>query len=364
MISLIEPLALIMTWGGALCKNAYITKPYLKSLGIKGENIKPNGGLFHLNKSLLEKTQNNLTKECFENLRFIFEVQRHHDLCLSDESPFGVLIDKYKLNTKHLIPFANVNLVSSSASSDIWHLAGFANKPWRNKDVLFCLYEWMVNYKICVNEFGFIDRLDLIDIDLQESKMYKLLSYINKEKLDLEAIKQLRAKPNIAQQKDLEELRLFKAKREFKELQTIALKKELNKKYQNLNVNLSISQDIKTNAVARVKNQLSYKLGFAMIQNSKSLMGYIRLPFVLSYIYALHKEESAKFKLATQQHKHILSPLESYANYEDGLKCKEHLSYKLGQGFIKAYKYWYLGGLIKFVLIDIFLIKRKFKKRY
>ncbi|MCI7766324.1 MAG: hypothetical protein MSH45_07885, partial [Helicobacter sp.] len=34
----------------------------------------------------------------------------------------------------------------------------------------------------------------------------------------------------------------------------------------------------------RIHNHLSYKLGQAMIENSKSLLGYIRMPFVLSYI--------------------------------------------------------------------------------
>ncbi|MCR8709140.1 glycosyltransferase family 2 protein, partial [Campylobacter sp. RM5063] len=37
-------------------------------------------------------------------------------------------------------------------------------------------------------------------------------------------------------------------------------------------------------AKQRIQNQLSYKLGQAMIVNSKSVLGYIRMPFVLSYI--------------------------------------------------------------------------------
>ncbi|EPM6220120.1 glycosyltransferase, partial [Campylobacter coli] len=36
--------------------------------------------------------------------------------------------------------------------------------------------------------------------------------------------------------------------------------------------------------VTRIQNHLSYKLGQAMIINSKSILGYIRMPFVLSYI--------------------------------------------------------------------------------
>ncbi|ELW4883274.1 sugar transferase, partial [Campylobacter coli] len=44
-------------------------------------------------------------------------------------------------------------------------------------------------------------------------------------------------------------------------------------------------------AKIRIQNQLSYKLGQAMIVNSKSMLGYIRMPFVLSYIYDKHKQE-------------------------------------------------------------------------
>ena len=41
----------------------------------------------------------------------------------------------------------------------------------------------------------------------------------------------------------------------------------------------------------RIRNHLSYKLGQAMILNSKSILGYMRMPFVLSYIKDKHKQE-------------------------------------------------------------------------
>ncbi|EHO9321449.1 capsular polysaccharide synthesis protein, partial [Campylobacter coli] len=44
-------------------------------------------------------------------------------------------------------------------------------------------------------------------------------------------------------------------------------------------------------AKSRIQNQLSYKLGQAMVVNLKSLLGYIRMPFVLSYIKDKHKQE-------------------------------------------------------------------------
>ncbi|HFU2596668.1 TPA: hypothetical protein ACH5K9_000629 [Campylobacter jejuni] len=79
-----------------------------------------------------------------------------------------------------------------------------------------------------------------------------------------------------------------------------------NKHFQKLNTNLT--SEIKQNklelqqiqsqivfqtkygtAKTRIQNQLSYKLGQAMIANSKSILGYIRMPFVLSYIKDKHK---------------------------------------------------------------------------
>ncbi|EAJ2693240.1 hypothetical protein DA713_09005, partial [Campylobacter coli] len=49
-------------------------------------------------------------------------------------------------------------------------------------------------------------------------------------------------------------------------------------------------------AKTRIQNQLSYKLGQAMITNSKSLLGYIRMPFVLSYIKDKHKQEQKNYQ--------------------------------------------------------------------
>lgn len=44
-------------------------------------------------------------------------------------------------------------------------------------------------------------------------------------------------------------------------------------------------------AKARIQNHLSYKLGQALIENSKSIFGFIRMPYVSSYIADKHKFE-------------------------------------------------------------------------
>ncbi|EGH4468697.1 hypothetical protein IEJ30_001516 [Campylobacter lari] len=101
-------------------------------------------------------------------------------------------------------------------------------------------------------------------------------------------------------------------------------------------------------AKSRIQNQLSYKLGQAMIVNSKSILGYIRMPFVLSYIKDKHKQEQKIYQEKIKKDPSLkLPPLEDYPDYQEALKLKNHLSYKLGQALIQANKTWYKGGYVK-----------------
>ena len=89
----------------------------------------------------------------------------------------------------------------------------------------------------------------------------------------------------------------------------------------------------------RIKNQLSYKLGRAMIENSKSLWGYIRMPYVLSYVKEKHQKEQKDYREKIKVNPNLKLPLiESYPDYKEALKYKNHLSYKLGQAVIDADK--------------------------
>ncbi|WP_270966658.1 hypothetical protein [Campylobacter upsaliensis] len=71
-----------------------------------------------------------------------------------------------------------------------------------------------------------------------------------------------------------------------------------------------------------IKQHLSYKLGQAMIECSKSLFGYVCLPYVLYYIKSTHKKENLE---TTQQ----------FLDYEEAQNIKNHLSYKLDQGLLQ-----------------------------
>ncbi|EOH1934124.1 hypothetical protein ACLWPS_001537 [Campylobacter jejuni] len=111
----------------------------------------------------------------------------------------------------------------------------------------------------------------------------------------------------------------------------------------------------------RIQNQLSYKLGQAMIANSKSLVGYIRMPFVLSYIKDKHKQEQKIYQEKIKKDPSLkLPPLENYPDYKEALKEKECFTYKLGEALIKANKTWYKGGYVRL----LFKIRKlKIKKR-
>ncbi|EAH5728720.1 hypothetical protein EAT09_10380, partial [Campylobacter coli] len=114
----------------------------------------------------------------------------------------------------------------------------------------------------------------------------------------------------------------------------------------------------------RIKNHLSYKLGQAMIINSKSLLGYIRMPFVLSYIHDKHKQEQKIYQEKVKKDPSSkLPPLESYPDYKEALKEKECLTYKLGEALIKASNNWYGGGGYIKLWFEFKKLKREFKRK-
>ncbi|RTJ93482.1 alpha-2,3-sialyltransferase [Campylobacter jejuni] len=123
-------------------------------------------------------------------------------------------------------------------------------------------------------------------------------------------------------------------------------------------------QFLSNSAKSRIHNHLSYKLGQALIENSKSILGYIRIPFVLSYIKDKHKFEQKAYEEKIKDNPNLaLPPLETYPDYNEALKEKECFTYKLGEALIQANKNWYKGGYIKFYFKDVPRLKREFGKR-
>ncbi|ECQ7086498.1 TPA: hypothetical protein ACHDRY_001226 [Campylobacter jejuni] len=133
----------------------------------------------------------------------------------------------------------------------------------------------------------------------------------------------------------------------------------LEQNIQNLN-----HQILFKTAKARIQNHLSYKLGQALIINSKSILGYIRMPYVLSYIKDKHRQEQKAYEEKIKDNPNLaLPPLETYPDYNEALKEKECFTYKLGEALIKADKEWYKAGYVKFYFKDVPRLKREFGKR-
>lgn len=123
---------------------------------------------------------------------------------------------------------------------------------------------------------------------------------------------------------------------------------------------------INTNiAIRRIQNQLSYKLGQAMIENSKSILGYLKMPYTLYSIKKQHHIEQIAYNKIIKNNPNLkLPPLESYPDYQEALKCKNHLSYKLGEALIKANNKGFItGGGGYWLLFEISRIIKQHKNK-
>ncbi|MBC5856849.1 hypothetical protein Cjcuy013_00395 [Campylobacter jejuni] len=104
-------------------------------------------------------------------------------------------------------------------------------------------------------------------------------------------------------------------------------------------------------AKQRVQSQLPYRLGQAMIINSKNFLGYIFLPYILLSIVILYKQEQKNYKHKIKLNPELtLPPLETYPDYNEALKEKKCFTYKLGLALIEAHKKWYRGGVYQIII--------------
>lgn len=143
---------------------------------------------------------------------------------------------------------------------------------------------------------------------------------------------------------------------------------DLQKDLQNTNNNLNktkylLSFQTKHGiAKARIQNQLSYKLGQTLIINLKSIFGILCMPiYIISTILTYNQEQKTYKEKIKKDPSLKLPPLEKYPDYQEALKEKECLTYKLGQALIKANKTWYKGGYIK-LWFEIRKLKKEFVK--
>ncbi|WP_193551902.1 glycosyltransferase family 2 protein, partial [Campylobacter jejuni] len=114
-------------------------------------------------------------------------------------------------------------------------------------------------------------------------------------------------------------------------------------------------------AKQRIQNQLCYKLGQTMIINSKSIIGILFMPIYLLSTFLNYKQDQKIYHQKIKKDPTLkLPPLENYPDYQEALKYKEHLSYKLGKILLESFKTWHKGGLFKFPFLAKGVKKRSF----
>ena len=199
-----------------------------------------------------------------------------------------------------------------------------------------------------------IKELKTKQIEKELGYDYNVLEEVETKVKEIESLKQ-----NI-KVKDLE---LIKRDSRIKELESKSKSLELNQRDSKDSHEFKDSLfNSNLTAKNRIHNHLSYKLGKAMIENSKSLWGYIRMPYVLSYIKEQHNKEQKQYQERIKNNpKSKLPQLESYPDYKEALKEKNTFTYKLGEAFIKANKTWYKGGYVK-LWFEVRKLKKEFEK--
>ncbi|EAH9308068.1 sugar transferase [Campylobacter jejuni] len=212
-------------------------------------------------------------------------------------------------------------------------------------------------YKEIIDEYcSIMDPRKLAPLQNQIKEKDNIISTLNQEKTTLQnELNSIPIKKQNLEIKNLEQDLIIK------KLESKKLAKSLGLKMSIINPKITFIQA--NSAKARIQNHLSYKLGQALIENSKSILGYIRMPYVLSYIKDKHKFEQKAYEEKIKENPNLaLPPLETYPDYNEALKEKECFTYKLGEEFIKASKNWY-GGYIKFIFKDVPRLKRELKKK-
>ncbi|EAH5649476.1 alpha-2,3-sialyltransferase, partial [Campylobacter jejuni] len=196
------------------------------------------------------------------------------------------------------------------------------------------------DYKTAIEEYNFrMDPVKLVPLQKQIKEKDNIISTLNQEKTTLQ--NELNSFPIKKQRLELANLEQDLI---IKKLESKKLAKSLGIKMSIINPKITFIQA--NSAKARIQNHLSYKLGQALIANSKSILGYIRMPYVLSYIKNKHKFEQKAYEEKIKENPNLaLPPLETYPDYNEALKEKECFTYKLGEALMQANKNWYGGGV-------------------
>jgi hypothetical protein len=149
---------------------------------------------------------------------------------------------------------------------------------------------------------------------------------LEKEKVELHIKLQKTSEPKIKELEEEIDLILTQLHQVQEELERYYLEN------QDLKKKLPQPQTKPYGAAQRIQKRLSYRLGAVMIANSRSLTGWFRMPFALASEARAYRAD----KHARGDQK--LPPIHTYADASDAERYKKHLSYRLGEVFIKYIK--------------------------
>ncbi|WP_139452698.1 DUF2972 domain-containing protein [Campylobacter armoricus] len=101
-------------------------------------------------------------------------------------------------------------------------------------------------------------------------------------------------------------------------------------------------------AIDRIKNQLAYRLGSAIIEHNANGGGYLSLIYKLYKIKKEYTKEQKLYKQTIKLFPQLKYPkVEICKDYNESIKYKYHLSYMLGQTLIQAHKNKFKGVYFK-----------------
>ena len=296
-------------------------------------------------------TQDTQILNYFDMVDLLLAKEGKWDYTIPDNNETIIIEAKYNFN--HLIP--DIKLYKEiideyCAKMDPIKLAPLQNQLTQVKSQLTSKSQELESLK-----FQYDSKIKELQVNLKTTQDSLSSLPIKKQTLEIKnlesdlKIKELKAKQiekelgysyNVLEELDLKKQELIKVKQQLdstkKQLESKNTGLESNLNYPIFKGNLSYLNTM-TSAKSRIHNHLSYKLGKAMIENSKSILGYIRMPYVLSYIKEQHNQEQKQYQEQIKKNPNLKLPkLESYKDYKEALKEKECFTYKLGEAFIRA----------------------------
>jgi hypothetical protein len=196
--------------------------------------------------------------------------------------------------------------------------------------------QYVETEKVFQNEENELLLAQLHSVQEELEKKYletqKIEKILQKEKQDVSQLREkLKKVENEKLSKDAKQLKELEEENELLLAQLHSVQEELERQYlKNVEQQKKKESQRYYGAADRIKQQLSYRLGAKMIEDSKSSGGVILMPFTLyGEVKRYRKEQKTRQKLP---------PIHKYADAYEAERVKKHLSYKLGSAMVESMK--------------------------